>query len=105
MTLNNQKKYLCPNEKGCTFPRELFPTAQEKLYEMVSGRFVKGDICSFRIRNDGDSLIYLRVEYLLNTEMNLIKGTEINAVTAEYRELKAGQTFTTDLDFFVILEA
>ena len=60
------------------------------MYEMLTGRFVKGDICSFRIKNDGDSLVYLRVEYLLNAEMSLIKGTEISSAKSEYRELKAG---------------
>ena len=61
---------LCPNEAGCMFSRELSPPTDgtQKLYENLKGKFLLGDLCSFKVSipssADLNDIMYIRIEYL-----------------------------------------
>lgn len=71
---------LCPNEAGCMFSRELSPPNDDtqKLYENLKGKFLLGDVCSFKVSipssADLNDMMYIRVEYLQDCTATLIKG-------------------------------
>lgn len=77
------------------FARTLTPSVdgRETLYENLEGTFILNDVCSFKIANptnDLNDMMYLRVEYLYNTEAYLMKGgNSRDEIYAKY-SLKAG---------------
>ena len=52
-SLTELKYMLCPNEFGCIYSRNLSPpiNGEKKMYEQITGTFLKGDICTFKITN------------------------------------------------------
>lgn len=94
------KYYLCPNEVGCLFSRTIQPqyNGEMDLYEKIKGKFVSGDVCSFKIAipqsADLNDVMSLRVEYTENLVGYLIKGPSYRDPIIQYT-IKPGQTYTT----------
>ena len=77
------KYMLCPNEVGCLFSRNMAPpiNGKEKLYEQITGTFLKDDICTFKITipqsTDLNDMMYVRIEYMNSAEGTLVKGSNL----------------------------
>jgi hypothetical protein len=77
---------------------------------MLTGRFVLGDVCSFKvaspITDDLNDHMFIRIEYLNNVKLSLLKAKDLNDPKTKYTNVKAGQMFsaTQNINFFVILE-
>jgi len=89
------KYMLCPNEVGCLFSRNMAPpiSGKEKLYEQITGTFLKDDICTFKITipqsTDLNDMMYVKIEYMNAAEGTLVKGS--NLVDAKtLSKVKAG---------------
>lgn len=106
------KYLLCPNEVGCVFSRTITPllNGTEMLYEQLDGKFVTGDLCSFKVampaKADPNDVLYLRTEYFSRTKATLIKGASLKEPKAMY-QLAAGQTYTVsrNQNFYLLFEA
>lgn len=94
------------------FSRTITPllNGTEMLYEQLDGKFVTGDLCSFKVampvRADPNDVLYLRTEYFSRTKATLIKGTSLQEPKAMY-QLAAGQTYTVsrNQNFYLLFEA
>lgn len=78
---------------------------------MLTGRFVLGDVCSFKVAipttADLNDHMFLRIEYLNNVKMSILKAPELEQPHAVYEFVRAGQTFsaTQNVNFFLIMES
>ena len=83
---------------------------EKKLYENIEGRFVKGDLCSFKIsipsQTDLNDMMYIRLEYMYNARATLIKGTTFDDPKFMYN-MKAGQIYTATqhINFYLLFES
>ena len=72
------------------FDRSLSPPLDgtSKLYENLHGKFLKGDVCSFKIAipqsTDLNDMMYLKAEYLADCTATLIKGTTFDSPQIMY---------------------
>jgi hypothetical protein len=60
----------------------------DMLYEMLDGKFVQGDLCSFKIAMpsgaDPNDVLYIRTEHFADTKATLIKGESLQNPKALY---------------------
>ena len=65
------------------FSRNMAPpiNGAEKLYEQITGTFLKDDICTFKITipqsTDLNDMMYVKVEYMNSAEGTLVKGANL----------------------------
>ena len=109
----NEIRYmLCPNGVGCLFARTLVPPTNEaeKIYEQLEGRFVLGDLCSYKISiptsTDNNDVMYVRIEFMRGTKATLIKGNSLLDPQTMY-EVDEGADFTATKgqNMFLLFEA
>ena len=79
---------------------------------MANDNFVRNDLCSFFVsipnQTDLNDMMYLRVEYLYNVKMTVIKGESLEQPTTMYSDnIAAGMTFTATkgVNFWITFEA
>ena len=83
MQNGNQKKFLCPNKPSCTHSRELYPpsSGKQRMYDHLHEEFSSGEICSYKLsipeNADLNDVMYVRIEYINNAKLGLVKGKEI----------------------------
>jgi hypothetical protein len=106
------KYMLCPNEVGCLFQRNIAPpiNGAEKLFEQVTGTFLKNDVCTFKITipqaTDLNDIMYIKFEYINNAEGTIVKGANlVDAISLS--KARAGQTYsaTKGINFYVSFRA
>ena len=87
---------LCPNEEACKYERYL-TAGDDDIYEMFEGRFLKGDLCNFRISAPGDpdmnDVMILRLEHYARCIPFLVKGESLTNPMAFY-QINKGADYT-----------
>jgi len=84
MQNGSQKKFLCPNKQSCVHERELYPPSSGKqvVYDQLHSEFTNGEICSYKLsiptKADLNDVMYVRIEYIHNAELSLVKGKDIS---------------------------
>lgn len=94
------------------FERVLTPPLDgtTKIYENLSGVFLLGDVCSFKIQipesADLNDMMYIRIEYLDDATATLIKGTTFDNPQIMY-SMSAGPVYTAtqNVNFYLLFQS